>query len=171
MDFCEEVQEASIENRLNRSQTRALEKLKSASKQEFQRVTAYGQRSPNSVTELDSRDSGRMYLRDLSGREIEDIAEKAVKKNLTEFNWARVSLSLSLEAKILVMSRLGIPVLTFPSEKNSSLSLYSQWQLLFTTLENLRIHNIISALRTILKCLNKSMMNVFPRNMASLVLM
>jgi len=37
MDFCEEVREASMQHRLNRSQTRALEKLKSASIQEFQR--------------------------------------------------------------------------------------------------------------------------------------
>ena len=42
MDICEEVREASMQNRLNRSQTRALEKLRAASKQEFQRVTADG---------------------------------------------------------------------------------------------------------------------------------
>jgi len=41
IDFCEEVREASIKNRLNRSQTRALEKLRSASKQEFQTLTAH----------------------------------------------------------------------------------------------------------------------------------
>ncbi len=44
MDFCKEVREVSIQRRLNRSQTRALEKLRSASKQEFQRVTADAQR-------------------------------------------------------------------------------------------------------------------------------
>lgn len=43
IDFCEEVREASMQNRLNRSQTRALEKLRSASIQEFQRVTAHAQ--------------------------------------------------------------------------------------------------------------------------------
>jgi len=43
IDFCEEVREVSIQHRLNRSQTRALEKLKSASIQEFQRVTAHAQ--------------------------------------------------------------------------------------------------------------------------------
>lgn len=44
MDFCEEVREVSIRQRLNRSQARALEKLRSASIQEFQRVTAHAQR-------------------------------------------------------------------------------------------------------------------------------
>jgi ParB family chromosome partitioning protein len=51
MDICEEVQEASIQNRLNRSQTRALETLKAASVQEFQRVTSHGQESSNPVVE------------------------------------------------------------------------------------------------------------------------
>jgi len=39
MDFSEEVQEVSIQHRLNRSQTRALEKLRAASEQEFQRLS------------------------------------------------------------------------------------------------------------------------------------
>jgi len=39
MDFCKEVQEVSIQHRLNRSQTRALEKLRAASEQEFQRLS------------------------------------------------------------------------------------------------------------------------------------
>jgi len=32
MDFCEEVREVSIQHRLNRSQTRALEKLRAANR-------------------------------------------------------------------------------------------------------------------------------------------
>lgn len=44
IDFCEEVRDVSIRQRLNRSQARALEKLRSASIQEFQRVTAHAQR-------------------------------------------------------------------------------------------------------------------------------
>ncbi len=56
IDFCKEVQEASIQNRLNSSQTRALEKLRAASIQEFQRVTTCSQGSPNSVIEPDTRE-------------------------------------------------------------------------------------------------------------------
>ncbi len=80
IDFCEEVREASLQNRLNRSQTRALEKLRSASKQEFERVAAHAQRPPNSETGPVGRDSSQIELRDLSGREIEEIADKAAKK-------------------------------------------------------------------------------------------
>ena len=111
IDFCEEVQEVSIQHQLNKSQTRALEKLKAASKQEFQRLTAHAQRPPNSEIGHVSRDSSQIDLKELSAREIEDIADKAAKKeSQTELNRARVSPSLSLEAKILILSRLGIPV-------------------------------------------------------------
>ena len=46
----------------------------------------------------------------MGDREIEDIADKAVKKeNQKKLNRALVSPSLSLEAKIFMMSRFGIP--------------------------------------------------------------
>lgn len=80
IDFCEEVREASIQHRLNRSQPRALEKLRAASTQEFQRVTAHAQRPGNSETGGVGRDSGQIELRDLSGREIEELADKAARK-------------------------------------------------------------------------------------------
>jgi hypothetical protein len=38
MDFCEKVREISIRQHLNKSQTRALEKLKEASEEEFQKI-------------------------------------------------------------------------------------------------------------------------------------
>ena len=77
MDFCEEVQEVSIQNHLNRSQTRALEKLKAASEQEFQTVIAHAQRSRNSEMGHDTTDSCQTDLKALSAREIEEIAEEA----------------------------------------------------------------------------------------------
>ena len=111
VDFCEEVQEVSIQHRLNRSQTRALAKLKAASEQEFQRVTAYVQSSPNAEMGHGSTDFWQRDLRDLSAREIEEIAGKAAKKeSLKDLNRARVSPSFCLEKVILMMSRLGIPV-------------------------------------------------------------
>ncbi|GAG27496.1 unnamed protein product, partial [marine sediment metagenome] len=110
IDFCEEVQEVSIQHHLNKSQIRALAKLKAVSKQEFQRVTAHAQRHPNSEIGHVSRDFSQISLRDLSGREIEGIADKAAKKeSQTELNRARINKSLSLEVKIFMMSRLGIP--------------------------------------------------------------
>ena len=111
MDISEEVQKISIQDGLNRSQTRALETLKAASVEEFQRVTAYRQESSNPVVEPDSKDSSQIDLRDLSAREIKGIAEKAAKKeSLTELNRPRVSPSFRLEMVIFMMSRMGIPV-------------------------------------------------------------
>jgi len=76
---------------------------------EFQRVTD-AQRPPNTETAHVNRDSGKMDIRNLSAGEIEGIADKAARKeNLAELKRARVSPSLSLEAKIFMMSRLGIP--------------------------------------------------------------
>ena len=111
MDICEEVRKVSIQKGLNRSQTRALETLKEVSSEEFQRVTAHEQESSNPVMGPDSIDSSQIELRDLSAREIKDIAEKAAKKeSLAELNRPRVSPSSSQETVIHTMSRLGIPV-------------------------------------------------------------
>ncbi len=57
------------------------------------------------------QDFHKIKIGDLSAREIEQIADKAAKKEaLIERNRPRRSPSLSLEAKILLMNRLGIPV-------------------------------------------------------------
>ena len=48
IDFCKDVQEASIQNGLNGAQTRALAKLKAASNVEFQRLTARDKTPPKS---------------------------------------------------------------------------------------------------------------------------
>ncbi len=87
MDIYEEVQKISIQNGLNRSQTRALETLKAASVKEFQRLTACGPGSPNSVIEPDTRDSSQLDIKDLSAREIEGIVEKLGVVQQTVNNW------------------------------------------------------------------------------------
>ncbi len=77
MDISEEVREVSNQNHLNRAQTRALKKLKDVSPEEFRRVTADGGESTKTVIESGSKKSAQIDLKDLSGREIEGIAEKA----------------------------------------------------------------------------------------------
>ena len=62
IDFSKEVQEASIHNGLNGAQTRALEKLKSASNLEFQRLTVRGKRPPSSEMGHVSKDSSQTSL-------------------------------------------------------------------------------------------------------------
>jgi hypothetical protein len=64
MDISKEVQKISVQNGLNRSQTRALETLKTASVEEFQRVTACDQVSSNSVIEPDTRDSDQLDIKE-----------------------------------------------------------------------------------------------------------
>ncbi len=111
MDIYEEVRKVSNQNHLNRAQTRALKKLKDVSPEEFQRVTADGGESTKTVIESGSKKSSQIDLKDLSGREIEGIAEKAAKKeSLTELNRPRFSPSFKQEPAIVMMSRMGIPV-------------------------------------------------------------
>ena len=110
IDFCKDVQEASIRNGLNGAQTRSLQKLKSASNQEFQRLTDHDKRPPTSELGHVRKDSCQTSLKEMSAREIVKIADRAVKKeNLKEFNRARVSQSLNSKAKTFMMSQWGIP--------------------------------------------------------------
>jgi len=105
IDFCEEVREASVEHHLNKSQTRALAKLKEASEEEFQKILTPVCRAEHSTGRHEQTD-----LRDLSAREIEEVASKAANKEIVhERNRRRISPSLNPDVKILLMSRLGIP--------------------------------------------------------------
>jgi len=72
VDFCKEVQKASMQNGLNGAQTRALEKLKSASNLEFQRLTARDKRPSKSEMGHDSKDSYQTSIKEMSAREIEN---------------------------------------------------------------------------------------------------
>ena len=113
VDISDDVRRASIRNGLNRSQTKALQTLKAASVQEFHRVISNGKgRSSSDPVVM----SGRKYsphidLKDLSSREIKDIAERAAKKEgQADFNRARISSSAGREMGAFIMGRLGIPV-------------------------------------------------------------
>ena len=71
----QDVREVSIRNQLNRSQTHALETLKNASSEEFQKVIEGGKACNGAITQTESRDSFGINLRDLSAREIVGIAQ------------------------------------------------------------------------------------------------
>ena len=110
MDICEDVKKASIQDGLNISQTKALEQLKAASNKEFQRVITKSQHSSKAGVRSGGKYSPHIDLKDLSSREINNIAEKAAKKEgLIEFNRSRVSPSLKSETVIVTMNSLGIP--------------------------------------------------------------
>jgi hypothetical protein len=87
-----------------------LQKLKEASSEEYQRVTENDHMASTSVGRAENKDISQIDLNDLSGREINGIAEKAAKKEgLTELNRHRVSPSLKSEPVIVTMNCLGIP--------------------------------------------------------------
>ena len=97
VDICMEVQDASIQHNLNKSQTRALAKLNAISESEFRGI----------VNPLPSASRG---LSDFSATEIEAIANKEIQKQaLAEQAELRKTPSLSSEGKILLQHRLGIP--------------------------------------------------------------
>ncbi|MEA3415239.1 MAG: hypothetical protein U9R02_03635 [Thermodesulfobacteriota bacterium] len=119
-DFCEDIREASVARHLNKSQTSALAKLKDASEEEFQKIVTpcraehstgrQEQISSGSEPEMINHHSHKLDLRDLSAREVEEVARKAANKEIAhERNRLRISPSLNLNVKILLMSRLGIP--------------------------------------------------------------
>jgi hypothetical protein len=64
------VREEAIRRGLNRSQIRALQKLKEASSEEYQRVAGNGHMASNSVGEAKNKDISQIDLNDLSCREI-----------------------------------------------------------------------------------------------------
>ncbi len=80
VDFCKEVQDASMQNGLNGAQTRALAKLKAASNPEFQRLTTRDKRPSKSEMGHVSKDSCQASLKEMSAREIDNITDRTVKK-------------------------------------------------------------------------------------------
>ena len=103
MDICEEVQKVSIQHNLNKSQAKALAKLNSTSKNEFQRIVNRQSSSAN-------QPSANRALSDFSATEIEAIAGREIQKEiLAEKGRSRIMPSFSSEVKILLLDRLGAP--------------------------------------------------------------
>lgn len=119
-NFCQEVRDISDQHHLNKSQIRALIKLKATSDETFQKIIKNEKedRANPPVSQGTDRGKSNPYpfpneinIRDLSAREIEEVADKVVRKEIqTERNRPRFSPSLNMETTILTMTRLGIPV-------------------------------------------------------------
>ena len=111
MDISQKVRNLTIQDSLSRVQFTALETLKVAYSVWYQKGSDHSKGALSSVVGPSSKESAQIELKDLSGREIRDIAEKAVKKKmLTELKRSRVSPPSNQEKIILMMSRLGVPV-------------------------------------------------------------
>ena len=76
MDISEEVRKLSIQNCLSRAQIMALETLKPASSEEYQKVTSCSKRALGSAVEADRKESVQINLKDIDGLEIKGMAEK-----------------------------------------------------------------------------------------------
>jgi len=125
MDFCQEVRDLSDQHHLNKSQIRALAKLKATSEEAFESIIKNEEEDRSiflSAGENTGHGSDRgeistspffpaIKIRDLSAREIEEIADKAIRKEIrAEQDRLRISPQLNTEVKIVLMSRLGIPI-------------------------------------------------------------
>lgn len=118
-DFCQDVRDVSDRHHLNRSQIRALIKLKTSSDEAFQEIIGNTKKAtPPDRSPGRDRNKSNVYpfpsdvtIGDLSAREIEEVADKITQKEIrTERNRPRISPSFNLSTTILLMTRLGITV-------------------------------------------------------------
>jgi len=110
LSTCKEVQDTSIQYNLNKSQIKALEKLKKVSESEFKRFANPGPSAPKVEPSPDNRRAGDRDLSDFSAAEIDTITSKEVKKQV-EAEQARSQEihPIGSKVKALLMNQLGIP--------------------------------------------------------------
>ena len=82
LSTCKEVQDASIQHNLNKSQIKALEKLKKVSENEFKRFANPEPSSPKVESSLDNQRSGARALSDFCAAEMDAIVTKEIKKQI-----------------------------------------------------------------------------------------
>ena len=140
VDTAQEVRKVSIQHKLNKSQTWALEKLHRVSKSQFK---AFIQESPEPRTKEQGSDGpspSKGSLGDFSAAEIETITEKEIKKQaLAKQKRARETVPLLSKVKALFMNRLGIPTEVIASNlgiNRKTAKKYSQGKMLFEAVRN-----------------------------------
>jgi len=110
MDFCQEIRDLSDQHHLNKSQTRALAKLKATSEEAFENIIK-NEEEDRSLEISTSPTCPAIKICDLSAREIEEMADKAIRKEIrAEQDRSRVSPKLNTDVKTFLMGRLGIPI-------------------------------------------------------------
>ena len=110
LSTCKEVQDTSIQHNLNKSQIKALEKLKKVSENEFKRFANPEPSTPKVESSLDNQRSKARDLSDFSAAEIDTITDKEVKKQVeAEQGRSREIYPIGSKVKALLMNQLGIP--------------------------------------------------------------
>ena len=107
----QEVRDVAIRHKLSKSQARALQKLSRASKSRFDSFIQESGISGKNKDRSDKPSPSKRGLKEFSAAEIEAIAEKEIEKQaLAEQERLRETIPLVSKVKVLLMSRLGIPV-------------------------------------------------------------
>ena len=110
LSTCKEVQDASIKHNLNKSQIKALEKLKKVSESEFKRFANPEPSVPKAESSPDRQRSGDRDLNDFSAAEMDAIADREIKKQVeAEQGRSREIDPIGSKVKALLMNQLGIP--------------------------------------------------------------
>ena len=106
----QEVRDLAIQQKLNKSQIRALGKLKTASGDRFGSFIQETSPSRGREERPAKRSSEKRSLRDYSAVEIQAVTEKEIKKqSQAEQKQSREAISYPVKVKALLMHRLGIP--------------------------------------------------------------
>ena len=113
-DICEEIRKISVENQLNKAQTKAIADIKKTSEDAFQDIVNKAKSLFDPKKEKfkqSSNTENNVLLREMSAKEIKQIADNIIRKEIkNERNRQRENQDLNLIAKVLIMTRLGIPV-------------------------------------------------------------
>ena len=110
LSTCKEVQDASIQHNLNKSQIKALAKLKKVSENEFKRFTNPEPSAPKVESSPDNQRSKARDLSDFSAAEMDAITDKEIRKQVEdEQGRSREIYPISSKVKALLMNQLGIP--------------------------------------------------------------
>jgi len=110
LSTCKEVQDASIQHNLNKSQIKSLAKLKKVSENKFKRFANPEPSAPKVESSPDNQRSGDRDLSDFSAAEIDAITGKEIKKQVeAEQGRSREIYPIGSKVKALLMDRLGIP--------------------------------------------------------------
>jgi len=111
-DICEEIRKISVENQLNKAQTKAIADIKKTSEDAFQDIVNKAKSLSEQKKEkfkYSSNTEDNVSLREMSAKEIKQTADKIIRKEIkNERNRQHENQDLNLTAKVLIMTRLGI---------------------------------------------------------------
>jgi len=111
-DIYEEIRKISVENQLNKAQTKAITDIKNTSEEAFQDIVNKAKSTSEPKKEKfkqSSNNEDNVTLREMIAKEIKQTEDKIIRNEIkNERNRQRKNQDLNLTAKLLIMTRLGI---------------------------------------------------------------